>query len=109
MQAIVKLALEPEWEPRFEPNSYGFRPGRCPMDAIEAIHVTLARKGSSQWVLDADIAKCLDAASDCPLVHEACWKRSVWAWISLIRKPFCRPRRTWIASSSPRLTRCHTV
>src|SRR5512144_1857132 len=89
MQAIVKLALEPEWEPRFEPNSYGFRPGRCPMDAIEAIHVTLARKGSSQWVLDADIAKCLDAASDCPLVHEA--------------------RRTWIASSSPRLTRCQTV
>ncbi len=60
MQAIVKLALEPEWEARFEPNSYGFRPGRCTMDAIEAIHVTLARKGSSTWVLDADIAKCFD-------------------------------------------------
>src|SRR5256886_3448959 len=27
-QALVKLALEPEWEARFEPNSYGFRPGR---------------------------------------------------------------------------------
>ncbi|MBR8840680.1 MAG: reverse transcriptase N-terminal domain-containing protein [Stigonema ocellatum SAG 48.90 = DSM 106950] len=26
-QALVKLALEPEWEARFEPNSYGFRPG----------------------------------------------------------------------------------
>jgi RNA-directed DNA polymerase len=27
LQALVKLALEPEWEARFEPNSYGFRPG----------------------------------------------------------------------------------
>ena len=27
-QALAKMALEPEWEARFEPNSYGFRPGR---------------------------------------------------------------------------------
>jgi len=27
LQALVKLALEPEWEAKFEPNSYGFRPG----------------------------------------------------------------------------------
>ena len=27
-QALGKMALEPEWEARFEPNSYGFRPGR---------------------------------------------------------------------------------
>ena len=33
MQAIVKAALEPEWEARFEANSYGFRPGRC-QDAV---------------------------------------------------------------------------
>ena len=68
MQAIVKLALEPEWEARFEPNSYGFRPGRCPMDAIEAIHVTLAQKGGSQWVLDADIAKCFDTIDHAALL-----------------------------------------
>ena len=37
MQAVVKLALEPEWETRFEANSYGFRPGRCAMDAVAAI------------------------------------------------------------------------
>ena len=34
LQALVKLALEPEWEAKFEPNSYGFRPGRSPHDAI---------------------------------------------------------------------------
>lgn len=33
-QAIVMNALEPEWEPVFEPNSYGFRPGRSCQDAI---------------------------------------------------------------------------
>ena len=57
-QALVKLALEPEWEARFESNSYGFRPGRCPQDAIEAIfnHIRLKPK----YVLEADIEKCFD-------------------------------------------------
>lgn len=45
-QALVKLALEPEWEAKFEPNSYGFRPGRWAHDAIEAIynHIRLKPK-----------------------------------------------------------------
>ena len=38
LQARVKNALEPEWEARFEPKSYGFRPGRGCHDAIEAIY-----------------------------------------------------------------------
>jgi RNA-directed DNA polymerase len=60
LQMLVKLALEPEWETRFETNSYGFRPGRCTMDAIVALHATLAPAGASEWVLDADIAGCFD-------------------------------------------------
>ena len=75
MQALVKLALEPEWEPRFEANSYGFRPGRCTMDAIEALHRTLSKPGSSRWILDADIAKCFDVATHCTPVHVGCSKR----------------------------------
>jgi hypothetical protein len=36
LQALVKLALEPEWEARFDPNSYGFRTGRsCHEDPCE--------------------------------------------------------------------------
>ena len=58
-QALVKLALEPEWEARFEPNSYGFRPGRSAMDAIEAIFLSL-RFNKPKWVYDADIRKCFD-------------------------------------------------
>ena len=41
LQARVVNALEPEWEARFEPRSYGFRPGRGCHDAIEAIYWTL--------------------------------------------------------------------
>jgi RNA-directed DNA polymerase len=67
-QAIVKAALEPEWDARFEANSYGFRPGRCTMDAIEAIHISLSQKGSSQWILDADISGCFDNMDHEPLL-----------------------------------------
>jgi len=60
MQATIKLALEPEWECRFEANSYGFRPGRNRVHAITAIHTTLSQRGSSTWILDADISGCFD-------------------------------------------------
>ena len=68
MQMLVKLALEPEWETRFETNSYGFRPGRCTMDAIVALHATLAPAGASAWMLDADIAGCFDNIGHDPLL-----------------------------------------
>jgi RNA-directed DNA polymerase len=58
LQTLVRLALEPEWEARFEPNSYGFRPGRSCWDAVEAIHLAIRQK--AKYVLDADIAKCFD-------------------------------------------------
>ncbi len=58
LQALVKMALEPEWAARFEPNSYGFRPGRGCHDAIVAIFNSIRYK--PKFVLDADIAKCFD-------------------------------------------------
>jgi RNA-directed DNA polymerase len=61
MQALVKLALEPEWEAVFEPNSYGFRPGRSTHDAIEAIFNFIRLQ--PKYVLDADIEKCFDRIS----------------------------------------------
>ena len=57
-QMLVKLALEPEWEAKFEPNSYGFRPGRSCHDAIRAIYLSL--RGKKRYILDADIDKCFD-------------------------------------------------
>jgi RNA-directed DNA polymerase len=61
LQALLKMALEPEWEGKFEPNSYGFRPGRSAHDAIAAIFTAIAQK--SKFVLDADIAQCFDKIS----------------------------------------------
>jgi RNA-directed DNA polymerase len=52
LQALVKLALEPEWEAKFEPNSYGFRPGRSCHDAIEAIFSSTEKaKQNMCWML----------------------------------------------------------
>ena len=64
LQALVKLALEPEWEAKFEPNSYGFRPGRSCHDAVGQIFTVISQK--AKYVLDADIAKCFDRIN-----HEA--------------------------------------
>jgi RNA-directed DNA polymerase len=60
-QAVALNALEPEWEARFEPRSYGFRPGRCCHDAIEAIFTVCKGKSPRRsWVLDADLAAAFD-------------------------------------------------
>jgi RNA-directed DNA polymerase len=61
LQARAVNALEPEWEARFEPKSYGFRPGRGCHDAIEAIFSTVGgRNPHRRWVLDADLTAAFD-------------------------------------------------
>ena len=57
-QALAKMALEPEWEAVFEPNSYGFRPGRSCHDAIEQIHTAMRKE---KYILEADIKGCFDS------------------------------------------------
>jgi RNA-directed DNA polymerase len=63
MQAIVKNALEPYWEARFEPASYGFRPGRGCHDAIVKIFNIARPNKRKKWVLDADIEGAFDSIS----------------------------------------------
>ena len=83
LQALVKLALEPEWEARFEPNSYGFRAGRSCHDAIEAIFINIKKK--PKFVLDADIAKCFDRIDHEALLRKLntspTIRRQVRAWL----------------------------
>jgi RNA-directed DNA polymerase len=60
-QARVVNALEPEWEARFEPKSYGFRPGRGCHDAIDAVYqVAKGKNPKRRWALDADLAAAFD-------------------------------------------------
>jgi RNA-directed DNA polymerase len=82
-QALLKMALEPEWEAKFEPNSYGFRPGRNAHDAIRAIGISINRK--PKYILDADIAKCFDRINHQKLLEKVntfpTAKRQIRAWL----------------------------
>lgn len=82
-QALVKLALEPEWEAQFEENSFGFRPGRSCHDAIAAIYGAIKQK--AKYVLDADIAKCFDRISHEKLLDKIntfpTIRRQIRAWL----------------------------
>nr|UAT97952.1 hypothetical protein Ahn.fas.Ore.mt_049 [Ahnfeltia fastigiata] len=57
-QSLLKFALEPQYEAVFEPNSYGFRPGRNANDARKVIVKCLQR--TPKFILDADIKGCFD-------------------------------------------------
>src|SRR5256885_7086249 len=63
LQAMVKNALEPAWEAKFEGISYGFRPGRSCHDAIEKIYRLARPNKTKKWVLDADIKGAFDNIS----------------------------------------------
>jgi RNA-directed DNA polymerase len=82
-QALVKLALEPEWEARFEPNSYGFRPGRSAHDAIAALFQATCLK--PKYVLDADIEGCFDNIARQPLLDKLhtypAMRRTIKGWL----------------------------
>jgi hypothetical protein len=116
VQTALKMAIEPIFETQFREGGYGFqgdcaaivrRPGRGCKDALRQVD-RLLKEGCAH-VADADLKSYLDTASYCPLVHEVRSKSSGCRAIALIRSPFCLPRMTWTASSSPRLTRCNTV
>lgn len=55
---LAYLALSPQWEAKFESESYGFRPGRSVLDAIESIFIGISKK--PKWVLETHISKCFD-------------------------------------------------
>lgn len=62
-QALYKMALEPVAETVADPNSYGFRSWRSCADAIAQCFITLAKRISPIWILEADIKACFDEIS----------------------------------------------
>jgi RNA-directed DNA polymerase len=60
MQALYALAVVPVAETTGDPNSYGFRDGRCCADAIKQCYNCLAKRRSARWILEADIQACFD-------------------------------------------------
>ncbi|NES77872.1 MULTISPECIES: reverse transcriptase N-terminal domain-containing protein [Okeania] len=82
-QVLAKIALEPEWEARFEANSYGFRPGKSAKDAITAIYSDI--KKTSYYVLGAEIEQCFDQINHGRLLDKLntypAMRRQIKAWL----------------------------
>jgi len=82
-QFLLLMALEPEWEARFEPNSYGFRPGRSSQDARAAICQSLKQK--AKYVFDADIDSCFPTIAHKPLLDKLNtiprFRKQIRAWL----------------------------
>ena len=57
-QAAAAMALEPSVEPIFHEDSYGYRPGRAPVDAVAVCRERCFRR---DWVVDLDIRAFFDS------------------------------------------------
>lgn len=78
-QMVVKLVLEPQVEPVFDDDSYGYRPGKS---ALDAVGVTRQRCWKKDWVIDLDIKGFFDNL-DWNLVLKAVSHHTSDAWILL--------------------------
>lgn len=82
MQALYRLALDPIAETTGDSNSYGYRKGRAPVDALQQCWTCLNRKCSSSWVLEADIQSCFDTIShDWLMEHIPMEKQILRQWL----------------------------
>ena len=80
-QELLRLVLEPQWEVRFEPISYGFRPARRVHDAMERIFFNI-HKGKFKYVFEGDFKACFDTLS-----HEFIIKQlNGFPYINLVEK-----------------------
>ena len=94
-QTVVKMVLEPEVEPIFHPGSYGYRPGRC---ALDAVGVARKRCWEFDWVIDLDIEAFFDSIPH-DLIERAVAHHTDLAWVRLyvgrwLRAPVQHPDGT---------------
>jgi RNA-directed DNA polymerase len=78
-QMVVKQILEPQLDPIFHPDSYGYRPGKS---AIDAVRQTRQRCWQYRWVVDLDIQGFFDSI-DHTLMMKAVEKHTQDPWVRL--------------------------
>jgi RNA-directed DNA polymerase len=78
-QTVVRMYLEPEVEPLFHPDSYGYRPGRSALDAVGECR---KRCWKFDWVIDLDIRAFFDSI-DHDLLLKAVSKHTDLRWVLL--------------------------
>jgi group II intron reverse transcriptase/maturase len=67
VHASMKAVLEPIFDPKFSPNSYGFRPGRSQKQAVQAAQGIVA--SGKEFVVDIDLSKFFDRIHHDRLIH----------------------------------------
>ncbi len=78
-QTVAAMYLEPEVEPMFHPDSYGYRPGRS---AKQALARCRERCWQSDWVVDLDIRAFFDTIPH-SLIMKAVAKHTQLKWLLL--------------------------
>jgi len=78
-QTVVKQVLEPVLEPVFDRDSFGYRPGRSALDAVELVR---RRSWKYDWVVEFDIKGLFDNI-DHELLLRAVRKHCTTPWILL--------------------------
>ncbi len=78
-QMVVKLEFEPQVEPHFLPDSYGYRPNKS---ALDAVGVTRNRCWRYDWVLEFDIKGLFDNIPH-DLLLKAVYKHTETPWVKL--------------------------
>jgi RNA-directed DNA polymerase len=78
-QMVVKQVLEPEVEPHFHPDSYGYRLGKS---ALDAVGVARQRCWRYDWVIDLDVRAFFDTM-DHDLLMRAVRKHTDCKWLQL--------------------------
>lgn len=81
-QTVVARRLEAKVEPIFHPDSYGYRPGRSALHAVETCR---RRSWKTDWVIDLDIQKFFDSV-DWDLVVKAVEANTDLGWVVLYVK-----------------------
>ena len=79
VQMVVKQVLQPNLEPIFLPDSYGYRPGKSALDALAA---TRKRCWQYDWVLEFDVKGLFDNI-DHSLLRRALEKHTGCEWVRL--------------------------
>lgn len=78
-QTAIKMVLEPKLEPVFDRDSFGYRPGRSALDAIELVR---RRSWNYDWVVEFDIQALFDRI-DHGLLLRALRKHCQTPWVLL--------------------------
>jgi RNA-directed DNA polymerase len=94
-QTAVAMMLEPEVEPMFHPDSFGYRPGRS---ALDAVRLCRTRCWERAWVIDLDIQGFFDNVPHEPILA-AVRKHTDKPWVLLyvqrwLTAPIQRPDGT---------------